>query len=315
MGNLDKTVKNKHDTGMEARIKASSVFTEDESFPLSVRRVEDHEDCGVHSHAFHELVVILAGHGRHITESKASPLEAGDVFLIRGNMRHGYGAMDGTTLVNILFDPKRLKLPMALLRDLPGYHALFRLDPQVKEHKRIRSRLRLSEEELAEAAGMIVRLQREMERRKPGYRFLACAHLMSLIGFLSRCYAHARRSADRPLLRIGEVLSHIEQHYGGAITVRHLTRVAHMSESTLTRTFRRVLGRSPIEHVIRVRIQRAAEMLQQGDVRVTEAAFKCGFSDSNYFSRQFRKVMRTSPRVYRARHRDPAWRALARRPA
>ena len=300
---------------MEARIKASSVFTEDESFPLSVRRVEDHEDCGVHSHEFHELVVILAGRGRHITERKASPLEAGDVFLIRGNMRHGYGDMDGMTLVNILFDPRRLRLPMAFLRDLPGYHALFRVDPQMKAHERVRSRLRLSEEELAEAAGMIVRLQQEMARRKPGYRFLACTHLMALIGFLSRCYAHASRHADRPLLRMGEVLSHIEQNCAEPITIRQLTRIAHMSESTLMRTFRRVLGRSPIEHVIRVRIQRAAEMLQQGDVRVTEAAFKCGFSDSNYFSRQFRKVMRTSPRVYRARHRDPAWRALARRPA
>ncbi len=300
---------------MHTRIRASSAFTDDESFPLSVRRVENHRDCGMHSHEFHELVVILAGRGRHITERKASPLEAGDVFLIRGNMRHGYGEMNGMTLVNILFDPKRLELPMAFLRDLPGYHALFRVDPQMKGSERIRSRLRLSEKELAEAGEMIALLQEEMDRRKPGYRFQACAHLMALVGFLSRCYAHASRHADRPLLRMGEVLSHIEQHCAEPITIRDLTRIAHMSESTLMRAFRRVLGRSPIEHVIRVRIQRAAELLQQGEVRITEAAFKSGFSDSNYFSRQFRKVMRISPRVYRARHREPAGRLPKRRSA
>ena len=290
---------------MNNRIMSSSVFKEDESFPLTVHRVEDHKACVVHSHEFHELVVIMAGRGRHITERKASPLEAGDVFLIRGDMRHGYGDMEGMTLVNILFDPRRLKLPMAFLRDLPGYHALFRVDPQIRTPERVRSRLRLSEEELAEAAGMIALLQEEMSRRKPGYRFLACTHLMALIGFLSRCYAHASRHADRPLLRMGEVLSHIEQHYCEPIAIRQLTGIAHMSESTLMRTFHRVLGRSPMEHVIRVRIQRAAELLQQGDVRVTEAAFKCGFSDSNYFSRQFRKVMHASPRVFRARYHRP----------
>lgn len=290
---------------MDTRIKSSTVFKEDESFPLTVHRVNDHKDCGVHSHEFHELVVILAGHGRHITNRKASPLEAGDVFLIRGNMRHGYGEMEGTTLVNILFDPRRLRLPMAFLRDMPGYHVLFQVEPQLRMHDRVRSRLRLSEAELAEAAGMIARLQQEMARREPGYRFLACTHLMALVGFLSRCYEHAGMHENRPLLRMGKVLSHIEQHCSDPISIDQLTRIAHMSESTLMRTFRRVLGRSPIEHVIRVRIQRAAELLQQGDVRVTEAAFRCGFSDSNYFSRQFTKVMRISPRIFRERHQGP----------
>jgi len=124
---------------------------------------------------------------------------------------------------------------------------------------------------------------------------------MHLIGFVSRCYSHPDRSAERPFLRLGEVLSYIELHYRQPITVAQLTRIAHMSESSLMRQFRRVLSRSPIEHVIRVRVLKAAEQLQRGDVRVTEAAFACGFTDSNYFSRQFRRVMGTSPREYRTR--------------
>jgi AraC-like DNA-binding protein len=102
---------------------------------------------------------------------------------------------------------------------------------------------------------------------------------------------------------MGEVLSYIEQHHTEPITVQQLMRLAHMSESSLMRTFRRVLNRSPIEHVIRVRVLKAAEWLRRGNVRVTEAAFGCGFSDSNYFSRQFRQIMGVRPREYRARHR------------
>ena len=287
---------------MSKRLKAAAVFS-DNSFPLACLRIDDHKACAIHSHEFHEIVVILTGRGRHVTDREEYPIEAGDVFLLRDNMAHGYADTDRMTLVNILFDPKRLAMPMDYLRDLPGYHALFQVEPRLRAYNRFRNRLHLPEEELAEAAGIIARLQQELERKTPGYRFQACAHLMNLVAFVSRCYSLSDRHMDRPLLRMGEVLSFIEQHYFDPITVQQLTRIAHMSESSLMRTFRRVLNRSPIEHVIRARVLKAAERLGRGDVRVTEAAFECGFSDSNYFSRQFRQVMGVSPREYRARHR------------
>jgi AraC-like DNA-binding protein len=290
---------------MVRRIKFAEVF-KDSSFPLACLRISDHRDCGLHRHEFHEIVVILTGRGRHVTEREEYPLEAGDVFLLRDDMAHGYAGTDRMTLVNILFDPRRLALPLDYLRDLPGYHALFRVEPRLRSFHRFRNRLRLSEAKLAEAAGIIARLQQELERKAPGYRFQASAHLMNLIAFVSRCYAGSERQTDRPLIRIGETLSYIEQRYREPITVRQLTQIAHMSESSLMRTFRRVLNRSPIEHVIRVRVLKAAEWLRRGDARVTEAAYNCGFSDSNYFSRQFRQVLGVSPRDYRARHQPAA---------
>lgn len=269
-------------------------------------RVEDHADTAVHGHAFHELVVILAGSGRHVLDGVEYPISAGDVFVLRGAMQHGYEHTQQVTLVNILYHPRQLGLPLGELRDLPGYHALFRIEPRLRPSERFQRRFQLTEEDLAEAAGLIFRLEQELRHRRPGYRFVACAHLMNLIGFLSRCYSHAEAPIERPLLRMGEVLSYVEQHFREPITVRQLTRIAHMSESTLMRTFRRVLGRSPIEHVIRLRVLKAGELLERGDVRVTEAAFSCGFTDSNYFSRQFRRVMGVGPREYRTRHRPVA---------
>ncbi len=285
-------------------LKSARLFPE-ETFPLTVLKLDDHGDCKLHRHEFHELVLILSGHGRHVTETDSYALEAGDVFLIRGNMAHGYSEAASMTLVNILFDPRRLDLPMRFLRDLPGYHALFRVEPGLRAVDRFKSRLRLTEEELAEAAGIVARLRQEIEQRNNGFRFMAMAHLMSLIGFLSRRYTREFRPAERPLMRFSEALSYIEQHYHEPISVRQLSRIAAMSESTLARAFHRVIGRSPIEQVIRVRVMRAAEALRQG-ARVTEAAFASGFNDSNYFSRQFRKVMRQSPRAFRNKHLSPA---------
>ncbi len=280
------------------RLTASALFPSRE-FPLVCLRHQRHAPTALHTHDFHELVVILGGHGVHITEERTYPIQAGDVFLIRGDMAHGYADTDRMALVNILFDPRRLRLPTAGLNDVPGYHALFRVEPRLRQTDQFRHRLRLSPDELAEAASLIAELEEELGKKVPGYRFAAVTSLMALIGFLSRHYFKTARVEQRPLRKMSEVLSHIEEHYPDPIPMSLLTRLAGVSESTLTRAFHKIMGCSPIDHVIRVRVGRAADLLRRTDMRVTDAAFECGFADSNYFSRQFRKVMGVSPMEYR----------------
>ena len=283
---------------MARTIRSRRVF-KDPDFPLACMRLVDHGATAVHGHDFHELVLILAGSGRHIMDGVEYPIAAGDVFVVRGAMRHGYRRTDRVTLVNILYHPRRLGLPLHTLRDTPGYNALFRVEPRLPPPQRCRNRFRLSEEALAEATGLVFRLEEELRAKRPGYRGLACAHLMHLIGFLARAYSETANPLAPPLRKMGEVLSYIEGHLHEPLSVRDLTRVAGMSESSLLRAFRRILGRSPLEYVIRARILRAADLLRRGDVRVTEAAFACGFNDSNYFSRQFRRHTGMTPRAWR----------------
>jgi AraC-like DNA-binding protein len=262
-------------------------------------RAERHGPTGLHAHEFHELVVIVSGHGRHLIEQWAQPIEAGDVFVIRGDMKHGYADTEKMDLFNILFSPRRLKLPMADLGNIPGYHALFRLEPSMKSHEGFRNRFRLSADQLAEAERLIALLQDELGTRHPGYRFLSIGHLMHLIGHVSRCCSQTQTGEQRPLMQMGRLLSYMEEHYREPVTVRQLTQVAGMSESTLMRTFRNMMNRSPMDYLIRLRVARACDLLQHGDMRVTEVAYECGFNDSNYFSRQFRRIMGKTPRQYR----------------
>lgn len=278
-------------------IIASAVFPE-RRFPLAVIEQSRHGPTDIHHHEFHELVVILAGHGRHITEQETHPIAAGDVFLIGREAAHAYADTQNLALVNILFDPQRLHLPLADLGNVPGYQALFRVEPKLRPHDRLRGRLHLTTDELAVAAPFIARLRAELAKKAPGYRFAACICLMDLILYLSRCYSRVEAPAGGAVLRIGHVLSHIEKHFAEPIRVAQLAKLARLSESSLLRTFRTVMGTSPLDHIIRVRIDKASELLRHDDVRVTEAAYQCGFHDSNYFARQFRKVTGRTPRQF-----------------
>ncbi len=282
-------------------IRSSDVFQESDGFPLQVYRLENHGAGRLHTHEFHELVVIFDGSGTHLTTHGDSPIGAGDVYLMRGAMAHGYADTRGVRLVNILFRPQPLALPLQHLNDLPGCHALFRIEPRLRATGQARQQLQLTELQLTTAAQHIAAIEEELDARTAGYRFAACTHLMNLLTYLSRCYDESQLPEQRPLMRLGKVLGHMENHRGQDVNMPMLAELAGMSESTLTRRFRKVMGRSPIEHLIRLRMERARQLLASPDLNITEVAQECGFTDSNYFSRRFRSATGQSPRDYRAR--------------
>lgn len=65
------------------------------------------------------------------------------------------------------------------------------------------------------------------------------------------------------------------------------------------RLFRTATGTTPIEYLLEVRLRRAAELLRRTGLPVGEVAARCGFHDSNYFSKRFRALYGVSPRTFR----------------
>ena len=282
-----------------AVIRSSDIFT-DPAFPLTLQRHPQHETSdGLHRHEFHELVIITSGKGRYCTGDGEYRIGAGDAFLLRGEMHHGYADTHDMGLINILFHPHRLGLPLNELRDIPGYHVLFRVEPRLRERDRFRGRLALGLARLRQACELAEALDQELTTQRPGYRFAARAHLMQLITFLARAYTRDERQRLQPLFGLGEILAHLDGHYSEAISVDALVAMAHMSRSTLMRTFRRVTGKTPIDYLLQIRLDRARVMLSDPERSITEIAFACGFQDSNYFSRRFREALGVSPRAFR----------------
>ena len=287
------------------KLLSANVFPED-GFRLRIMRCHENSPTSrpdrLHSHEFHELVVVMSGRGMHVTSTEEYALEAGDVFLIRGAAAHAYAQSTELSYVNVLFDPETLKLTTADLERVPGYHVLFRIEPKLRSQHKLRGCLKLSPEQLAETSRLIALTEAELVGRNSGYRFMALTHLMHMIGYLSRCHSRSEEPERRPLMKMGEVLSYIAKRYTDEITVDELCEIADMSESSLARAFHSVLGLPPMQYVINVRIGKAAELLRRGAASVTDVAFRCGFSDSNYFSRQFRSVAGRSPREYARMH-------------
>lgn len=267
--------------------------------PLAVYRVTGHQECALHRHEFMELVIVLRGSGLHVTDRGEWSIGAGDVFVLSPEMAHGYVNTAELDLVNILFDLDELGLPPVDVAALPGYHVLFELEPRYRERDRFESRLRLGPKPLREVSGLVDRLASELAYGQPGAGFAALATFMLLLTDLSRHYSEVDRPAAQPLLRLGHLISYLDQHYREPLTLDDLASIAHLSRRSLTRAFRSAYGDSPIDYLIRLRLDRAAALLRETDWRITDVAQEVGFEDSNYFARSFRQHYGTSPSEYR----------------
>jgi transcriptional regulator GlxA family with amidase domain len=122
---------------------------------------------------------------------------------------------------------------------------------------------------------------------------------MLIIGLLSRRHGSKTENSPDVPLRLGRVLSRMEQAPSESLSLAELAREAAMSECTFLRKFREATGFSPTDYLLRSRIRRAEELLARRKLSITEVAARCGFEDSNYFSRQFRRVTGVSPRAHR----------------
>jgi len=103
--------------------------------------------------------------------------------------------------------------------------------------------------------------------------------------------------ADRVILR---QIGRIRSGEGLFQTVQNLADEAHMSRVHYTRRFKRAVGLSPNEFLVRQRVERCAILLRQTDWTLDQIAEAVGYSEQHYFSRQFSKVMGRSPGAYRA---------------
>jgi transcriptional regulator GlxA family with amidase domain len=106
-------------------------------------------------------------------------------------------------------------------------------------------------------------------------------------------------SRDTPLYR---AQTWMQANAGRPLTLAGAAAAASISERTLSRLFRQHLGKTPLEYLQALRVQRAQMWLEGTWRSVEEIAHDCGYSDTSAFCRMFARATGASPRGYRERY-------------
>lgn len=97
--------------------------------------------------------------------------------------------------------------------------------------------------------------------------------------------------------KIDKVINYMTENYSQNITLQQLAEYSQISSSYLGSIFKKVTGKSTIEYLINIRINKAKSLLKDG-FTVSETSKLVGFNDIFYFSRAFKKYEGINPSQY-----------------
>ena len=98
---------------------------------------------------------------------------------------------------------------------------------------------------------------------------------------------------------IARSLRYIQEHLGEPISVADLPPLDEMSLSSYHKYFLQAMGVPPGEYILKKKIEKARALLSDTNLSVTEIAFQCGFSSSQYFATAFKRFCRMTPSQFR----------------
>lgn len=101
------------------------------------------------------------------------------------------------------------------------------------------------------------------------------------------------------LSSLKNMITYIHRYYQEKITLADICKAGSVGKTSCTAIFKEYMDCTPIGFLTEFRLQKAAELLRETDMSITEIAYETGFSGASYFAETFRGSFGCSPREYR----------------
>ena len=131
----------------------------------------------------------------------------------------------------------------------------------------------------------------------------------NMLAILGQCYlflarlADAYRTATQPpathFSHFEDAQNYIQRNLHNRINVGELANYMRLDPSQVYRVFKKHTGRSPLQHVTALRINKACEMLEKTDLPIKDIAQWLNFEYQSHFTKQFKNYTGLSPGQYR----------------
>lgn len=251
-------------------------------------------NIGLHWHDCCEMELVLTGHGTHIINGHAYPIEPGDLYLFTPADCHSIIIDEPIDVLGIMFDEELMSEELysnVLALEMTGTDLLTKLSD--KQWNTAKNYFYAIVEELhAELHYPLFSTYVE--------NLLNCITIELLRGIKDT----PSETADKQPLK--EAILYLHHHYAEPITLTSLAAHMHLTPSYLSTYFKANIGRSFKDYLIELRLRHACRLLVNTSLSVTDICFNCGFSSYPHFMRTFRAHYNTSPLQFRRHHQPDA---------
>jgi AraC-like DNA-binding protein len=263
-------------------------------FLVKIVRFDCFENSPMFQNHWHEQMQIFyfdEGEATILCNGSTYSLKAGDILIINGNEIH-YAINSSEHLVFHIIKPE-FSFLASRQEDLCQTRYILPLQQGL-----IRFQNKISNDTALSA--IIQKLLAEYTTQNVGFELIIKAYLYHILVYLLRYYQkeslpQAGDRQQKTMHQLRSALAYMDEHYTENIHLHQLAGLANMSSQHFCRLFKRLTGKSPIDYINSLRINKAVTLLTEDRLNISQVAQAVGFDDSNYFSRLFKKYKKVSP--------------------
>ena len=231
----------------------------------------------IHYHDYWEIYYLVDGACCYFIDNKCFRLSAGDVAMIPPGTIHKAN-YETPTFSRLLIYCSPAYVPLSACSTLQQFPVLSRSDLTADAIERIFKAIQ-QEYDYPDA------FSSDLIKNKT-------AELLLLIARGSRSVEQLKN--ESPIVEMA--VKFIRSRYMEAISLGDVAQYCFVSREHLSRIFKRETGFKLSEYLNIYRLQKADALLKEyPKMRISEVAHRCGFNDSNYFSKAYKKMYHISP--------------------
>jgi AraC-like DNA-binding protein len=155
------------------------------------------------------------------------------------------------------------------------------------------------------------KLYLEIKNKKSYYEIAVKTYLQDLILILTKKLSSELNKSSilynknyEDLEKLRNVFSMVEKEYNNKITLETAAEEACFSIPYFCRIFKRVTSSSFINYLLKVRVDRAKQLLFEDNLPILDIAHEVGFNSISHFYRIFKKFTSMSPQQFRKKIRN-----------
>lgn len=155
-----------------------------------------------------------------------------------------------------------------------------------------------------------VEIIKEQTRHDPGYELiLKCLSMKLIILFLKETYSEECKKdfkeynleLSQKSNLVKEIISYMNSNYMQNISLYKISKSMYLSPVYISKIFKEQIGVSPINYLIKIRLEKAVNLLINTNLSVKTIAKSVGYNDAYYFSKLFKKYYKCPPTSFKSK--------------
>jgi AraC-like DNA-binding protein len=230
-----------------------------------------------------ELLLIQAGRGEIHCENQVFTVKANDLVIFHPEVAHAERSSSDSPLKGLSIVVGNL-----LVQDLPpGYLVTTAAPPILQLNKNYETLNRF-----------FMEIYSESRENKLGSDDLIVFLLQSILIHIIRISIQPKETVHISTLA-QKVREYIKENFTQDLSLNDLAAFVYVNPYHLAHIFKENIGMSPIQYMIKCRIDEAKRLLEHSDMSVREIGLQVGYPNANYFNILFKKMTGESPGKYR----------------